>query len=191
MIERPELPLTDGAVKLRPFEMSDVGDVTAACQDREISRWTDAIPWPYNDGHAYGWISAHPGLWERGEVAPFAIVSAEDGNFLGAISLIFPQGRPPAVGYWVARWGRNRGVATAALVVIANWGFDTLDIRSIILATMVGNVASERVAQKAGFTFLGETSDYRPPRNPDNVYSVKEWERKNPSVGSPRQSEVK
>jgi hypothetical protein len=60
MIGQPELPLTDGAVELRPFEMSDVEDVTEACQDREISRWTDAIPWPYSEDHARDWISA---LW--------------------------------------------------------------------------------------------------------------------------------
>ena len=181
MIERPELPLTDGVIHLRPFEMSDVGDVTAACQDPAISRWTDAIPWPYDEDHARGWISGHPGQWERGEVAAFAIVGAEDGNFLGAISLIFPEDRPPAAGYWVARWGRNHGVATAALVVIADWGFDTLGIGLITLATMLGNVASERVAQKAGFAFIGEVSDYRPPTNPESVYSVRRWERRNPS----------
>ena len=183
-LEKPEPPLTGGAVCLRPFDMSDVEDVTTACQDREISRWSNAIPWPYNEDHARGWISAHPGLWERGEVAPFAIVGAEDGNFLGAVSLTFPEDRLPAAGYWVAIWGRNRGVATAALMVITNWGFDTLGLESISLATMFGNVASERVAQKAGFTLIGETSDYTPPRNPENVYSVKQWERKNPSEGT-------
>jgi RimJ/RimL family protein N-acetyltransferase len=181
VIEPPELPLTDGTVQLRPFGMSDVGDVTAACQDREISRWTDAIPWPYTEDHARGWISAHPGLWERGEVAPFAIVGAEDGHLLGAVSLIFPEDRPPAAGYWVARWGRNRGVATAALVLVTDWGFDTLGLASITLATMLGNVASERVAQRAGYALVGETSDYRPPRNPGKVYRVRNWERRNPS----------
>jgi RimJ/RimL family protein N-acetyltransferase len=181
MVEKPDPALTDGAVLLRPFEMSDVGDVTAACQDRGISRWTDAVPWPYREDHARGWIATHPGLWERGDVTPFAIIGADDGNFLGAISLILPEDRLPATGYWVARWGRNRGVATAALVVITSWAFDTLGHDAIRLATMLGNVASERVAQKAGFAFIGETSDYRPPRNPGNVYRVKQWERRNPS----------
>jgi RimJ/RimL family protein N-acetyltransferase len=185
MIGRLELPLTDGAIQLRPFDLDDVGDVTDACQDREISRWTDAVPWPYTEDHARGWISAHPRWWERGEVAPFAIVDADDGSFLGAISLIFPEDRPPAAGYWVARWGRNRGVATAALVVITNWGFDALGLASITLATMLGNVASERVAQKAGFAFIGETSEYRPPRNPENCYRVRTWERKRPSGATP------
>ena len=184
MIERPELPLTDGAIQLRPFELGDVGDVTAACQDPEISRWTDAIPWPYNEDHARAWISAHPARWERGEVAPFAIAGAEDGSFLGAISLIFPEERPPAAGYWVARWGRNRGVATAALTVITDWGFETLGIGMIALATMIGNVASERVARKAGYILVGESPDYRPPGNPESVHRVKEWERRRPS-GTP------
>jgi RimJ/RimL family protein N-acetyltransferase len=114
-------------------------------------------------------------------VAPFAIVGGEDGNFLGAISLVFPEDRPPSAGYWVAQWGRNRGIATAALTVITAWGFETLGIGLITLATMFGNVASERVAQKAGYTFIGETLDYSPPRNPVSVYSVKEWERRRPS----------
>ncbi len=162
--------------------MRDVGDVTAACQDQEISRWTDAIPWPYYEEHAREWISTHDGLWERGEIAPFAIVAAEDGQFLGAISLIFAKDRPPGAGYWVARWGRNRGVATSALMMIIQWGFDTLELESVSLATMLGNVASERVAEKAGFSFIGETSDFRPPRNPERTYSVKQWVRRNPST---------
>ncbi len=174
---KSELPLPDGTIRLRPFEMTDVGDVTAACQDREISRWTDAVPWPYNEEDARGWISTHDGLWERGEGAPFAIVGAKAGEFLGAISLIFHKDRPPGVGYWVARWGRNRGVATGAVLIISQWGFDTLGLESLNLATMIGNVASERVAEKAGFSFISETSDFRPRPNAERTYSVKQWVR--------------
>jgi len=160
--------------------MSDVGDVTAACQDQEISRWTDAVPSPYTEEHARTWISTHDGLWARGEIAPFAIVEANDGKFLGAMSLIFSGDRPPGAGYWVARWGRNRGVATAALILVTQWGFDTLGLKSVSLATMLGNVASERVAEKAGFSFIGEISDFRPLRNPERTYSVKNWVRRKP-----------
>lgn len=180
MIHKPELPLTNGPVQLRPFQLSDVEDVTAACQDREISRWTDSIPWPYTEDHARGWISTHPGLWERGEVAPFAILGASDENFLGAVSLVFPEDRLPVAGYWVAKWGRNRGIATSALIAISQWGFDILGIGTLTLATMLGNVASERVAEKAGFVCIGESSDYRAPRNPENVYTVKNWELRRP-----------
>ncbi len=183
-VQKPDRPLSDGRVTLRTFELSDVADVTAACQDREISRWTDAIPWPYDEEDARAWICDHPGLWERGEIAPFAIVGAVDGRFLGSVSLGFPEELRPVGGYWVAPWGRNQGVATAALRLVVQWGFGSLGLQSIGLATMVGNVASERVAGKAGFSFVDETSDYRPPRNPDRTYRVKEWIIVNPLLTS-------
>jgi RimJ/RimL family protein N-acetyltransferase len=178
-LPRPNPPLSNGTVALRAFELADVADVTAACQDREISRWTDAIPWPYGEDDARGWISRHEGLWERGEVAPFAIVGAEKGEFLGAISLVFPEEGPPEAAYWVAAWGRRRGVATAALTLVTHWGFESLGLESITLATMLGNVASERVAQNAGFTLVGETSEYRTHWHPERTYSVKQWECRN------------
>jgi RimJ/RimL family protein N-acetyltransferase len=182
LLHKPDPPLTDGTIRLRPFEMSDVGDVTVACQDQEISRWTDAIPWPYNEDHACTWIATHDGLWERGEVAPLAIVGAEDRRFLGTVSLAVPEDRPAGVGYWVAKWGRNGGVATAAVMIVSQWAFESFGLESLNLATMLGNVASERVAEKAGFSFIGTTSDYRPLQNPQRTYNVKLWVRGNPST---------
>ena len=155
--------------------MTDIGDVTVACQDREISRWTSAIPWPYDEDDARGWISSHDDLWERGEEAPFAIVAREDGRLLGSAGLILIEDRPPAAGYWVANWERNHGVATRALQILTRWGFDSLGLDELTLVTMLGNVASERVAEKAGYLCASERAEYRPPRNPEQTYSVKEW----------------
>lgn len=181
-LQKPDPPLSNGAVKLRPFTLSDVGDVTAACQDREISRWTDAVPWPYEEEHARGWISRHEGLWERGELAPFAIVGVEAGELLGSVSLGFPEGRMPVGGYWVAAGSRNKGVATSALNLVTTWGFEWLELESISLATMLGNTPSERVAEKAGFALMGRTPDYRTPGSPERSYSVKEWILWNPAL---------
>lgn len=180
-MEKPILSLTDGIVRLRPFKMSDVEEVTAACQDPEISRWTDAIPWPYNEGHALEWISKHDGLWECGEIAVFAIEGSENGDFLGSISLFLFVDHPPEAGYWVAAWGRNRGVATVALSLVTGWGFDVLGLKSVSLATMFGNVASERVAEKAGFSFVGETTIHRPHWYPERSINVKQWQLQNPT----------
>jgi hypothetical protein len=43
------------------------------------------------------------------------------------------------------------GVATNALIVLTAWAFETLALEKIILKTMVGNDASRRVAERAGF----------------------------------------
>jgi RimJ/RimL family protein N-acetyltransferase len=43
--------------------------------------------------------------------------------------------------------------------------------------TLPGNVASERVAAKAGFVFIGMIQDYKPSRalDPEARHEVKRW----------------
>jgi hypothetical protein len=68
-LPQPPLPLSDGVVALRRFTLDDVLDVTRACQDPEIPRWTAGIPHPYEEHHALEWISRHDAMWPRA-VAP-------------------------------------------------------------------------------------------------------------------------
>ena len=58
------------------------------------------------------------------------------------------------VDYW------NKGYITEALSEIVNFGFDTLEINRIEAEVMQGNVASERVLSKLGFTKEGILRDW-------------------------------
>jgi RimJ/RimL family protein N-acetyltransferase len=178
-LPRSGLPLTDGTVDLRPFTLDDVPAVTAACQDPEISRWTASIPSPYEDEDARTWISAHDAQWERGAAAEFAVTAAVGGRLLGALGLHpFDWDHGSAsVGYWVVATERGQGVATRALRLGVNWAFRSLSLTSVGLVTMIGNVASEGVAEKAGFRMVEEITDYRHPFGPDRLYRVKRWTR--------------
>jgi RimJ/RimL family protein N-acetyltransferase len=65
------------------------------------------------------------------------------------------RARTTEIGYWVAPWGRNLGLATEATAAIARWvlvdcGFERLELRAA-----TGNIASQRVAEKAGFVREG------------------------------------
>lgn len=182
----PDLPapLSDGVVSLRRFSLHDVGDVTRACQDPDIHRWTASIPSPYEAAHARGWIEQHRELWERGATAPLAIVDTATGGFLGAISLQLDHGGPTeaAVGYWVAAWARRRGVATRALRLATTWGFEVLGLDELHLATKVGNVASERVAEHGGFECTGTDAAHHRPADPSDTFVVKEWRLERPAA---------
>jgi RimJ/RimL family protein N-acetyltransferase len=175
----PEPPLSDGVVTLRPFSLADVPSVTEACQDREISRWTAQIPWPYTEEDAIGWISRHPAMWQEGVRA----IIDQDAQFLGTIGLgsIDRSALLAGVGYWVAPWARNRGVATRALQLLAIWAFETLGLSTLGLTTMLGNLASERVAVKAGFAMVGVEEGFSPSVAPDKRFDVKHWVRAAPS----------
>ena len=83
-----EAPLSDGIVSLRRFTLDDVAEVTRACQDSEIVRWTASIPIPYAESDAQGWIERHSENWNSGFTASFAIVDATDDSFMGSINVI-------------------------------------------------------------------------------------------------------
>jgi RimJ/RimL family protein N-acetyltransferase len=173
-------PLSDGIVSLRRFTLDDVAEVTRACQDPEIVRWTASIPTPYAESDARGWIERHSQNWKTGFTASFAIVDATDGAFMGNVNVIVPPDEieRAALGYWVAEWVRARGVATRSLAIASKWAIDVLDPGELYLETLEGNVASERVAEKAGYVFVGYRSeDFTRPasRGMPETVRVKEW----------------
>jgi len=186
-LPEPVWPLSDGVVGLRRFTLDDVSEVTRACQDPEIHRWTASIPHPYEEHHAREWIAKHDEFWAEGTRAPFAICSAPRGDLLGSMSLddIDLKDRIAGVGYWAAPWARNRGVTTRALELLCRWGFDVLGLRVLHLMTLPGNRASERVAEKAEFSLAGQISDFRPSGalDRDAVYQVNHWKRQPVEAG--------
>jgi RimJ/RimL family protein N-acetyltransferase len=175
----PAWPLTDGVVVLRRFSLDDVPAVTRACQDPEIPRWTAGIPDPYEKRHAREWIAQHDRFWNEDGRAAFAFCAAETGELFGSMTLaeIDLADRSATAGYWAAAWARNRGATTRALKLVCAWGFASLGIDTVHLMTLPGNVASERVAEKAGFELIGTLDDYKPSRALDSEarYRVNRW----------------
>ena len=151
--ERVEL--TDGRVRLRSPRPDDVPDLVEACQDPEAIRWT-TVPQPYGVAEAQTWLGVVEDGWASGRNATFFISTAEHGDrYCGAIDLRLDSDGGAEVGFGVAPWARGSGVCTDALRLICRWGFDTLGLGRIEWLAHVGNDASRRVAEKAGFTYEG------------------------------------
>jgi RimJ/RimL family protein N-acetyltransferase len=152
-IALPAEPLRDGDTALRPWRESDVSKLVVLCQDAEITRWT-RVPTAYGITSARAWIAESRALVSEGISAPFAIVAAADDELLGSISLMrftWEHARGE-VGYLLGREARGHGHATRALRLISAWGFATLGLQRIDLYAATGNAASQRVAERAGFT---------------------------------------
>lgn len=58
-----------------------------------------------------------------------------------------------SVGYWIAAGARNRGIATRAVRLVCEWWPE----RPLHLTTHPDNIASQRVAEQAGFRRVGTT----------------------------------
>jgi RimJ/RimL family protein N-acetyltransferase len=135
-------------IVLRPFVSTDVASLVDALADEEIARWIPLIPVPYTPSDADSWLERCREVWQRSESYPFAIVGSETGELLGSIEAHADNG---TIGYWVAAHRRGRGIATQALKLICEWNRR----RPLWLTTHPDNVASQRVAEKAGFRRVG------------------------------------
>lgn len=59
------------------------------------------------------------------------------------------------MGYWVRTSQTRRGIATAAVRLIARFGFEDLGLRRLELLIATDNFASRRVAEKVGARLEG------------------------------------
>ena len=160
----PGEPLIDGETALRAWRDSDLRPLVVACQDPEISRWT-RVPYPYGPSDARAYLLQRHDTLHAGTAAPFAIVSAADRDQqLGSISLMrFSwQHARAEVGYWLAEDARGQGHVTRAVRLITEWGFRHLGLERIDLLAATGNPASQRVAERCGFTREAVLRSYLP-----------------------------
>ena len=153
---QPRLELSAGGqlAALRAPEQRDIAGIVTACQDPESARWT-TVPSPYTAADAEFFVNGYaPDKWLRGEGAVFAIADHDDA-YAGSMDLRLVGPRTGDVGYLVAPWARGRGYASAALRAICAWGFDTFGLHRIEWQAYLGNDASRRTAEKAGFSVEG------------------------------------
>jgi RimJ/RimL family protein N-acetyltransferase len=135
---------------LRPWRPADAPEVLAVCQDPEIARWV-TIPQPFLAADADAFIQASMTMWRDGTGAAFAIVDAATERLLGAVTRFGPDGHQATFGLWLATAARGRGVGARALRLVADWTFATTAAIRLDAFIMVGNEASNRMVERAGF----------------------------------------
>lgn len=139
------------SLTLRPFTTVDIPWVHEVSQDPLLQHFVQ-VPSPYRLEHAAFFVEqvAITG-WETRERAEFVVEDASTGTRLGRVGLGLGERGAAEVGYWVKPQSRGRGVAARAVRALCRWAFDTLDVELVEWRCEVGNVASRRVAEKAGF----------------------------------------
>jgi RimJ/RimL family protein N-acetyltransferase len=97
-----------------------------------------------------------PSLAASGRLLPLAAVEGETGEVIGAGMLhhLDSQRKIVEIGYFVLPAARGRGFATAIARLLAEHAF-SLGLERVAAYVNVGNTASERVLERAGFTREG------------------------------------
>ncbi|MFK3980974.1 GNAT family N-acetyltransferase [Micromonospora sp. NPDC050397] len=146
----------DGEIRLRQPEERDLDAIVTACRDPETVRWT-TVPDPYQRSDAEFYAHRYTSdRWARGRGAVFVIADPDD-NYAGTIEVRLAADDPGLadVGYLVAPHARGRGYCSRGLAAVCAWTFGSLGVGRIEWRAHLGNDASRRAAEKAGFTVEG------------------------------------
>ena len=152
----PPVELTSQRVLLRPYRLEDASVVFAAAMESvdTVGRW---MPWchaGHTEAESIAWIEKCHAMWQSGEAYEFAMFDSTDEYVGGAGLNQFHRLHNLAnLGYWVRQSRQRRGLATAAVRILAKFGFETLRLTRIEIVAASENSPSRRVAERAGAQF--------------------------------------
>jgi len=140
---------------LRQPVLADAEWMTTACQDSDIQRWT-LVPRPYKQEHALGFIDN-----TINEAHRWVIEQQGTNEAVGVVGIhtIDLDTGDADTGYWIAPWGRRRGAATYALLLVEQFAVTIPSIKFLSAHIAETNVASRATASRAGFINMGSAQE--------------------------------
>jgi RimJ/RimL family protein N-acetyltransferase len=140
-------------VSIRPYRDADAEPLRDAVLESvvEIGRWMSWCHAGYSAEQAVQWVSSCQAKLHENTEYNFVITNAA-GTLLGgcALNLLNHVHRLANLGYWVRTSATSRGVATAAVRLLTEFAFTQTQLARLEIVCALGNVASQRVAEKAG-----------------------------------------
>lgn len=156
--------LVDGTVRLRPHREDDVQRMVQACTDAVTQAWLPDLPAPYTAVNAQAHLEEIRGHHADGVSLYWAFTPPGQDVLAGEVGLfgLSPLGETHSVeiGYWTHPEARRRGLTTAAVRLAVRHALLPQDVGGLganraLVRAADGNVASQRVAVKAGLRPCG------------------------------------
>lgn len=145
-------------LRVRRYRLTDDHDLYEAAR-ASIREVYPFLPWchpGYSLAESRAWLKSIRPEWENGVSYAFAIRDKLSDQLIGGCGMNRIDQHPVMnLGYWTRSDYAARGVATEATVGLAEFGFTHLGLQRIEIIMSVENVASQRVAEKAGSQFEG------------------------------------
>jgi RimJ/RimL family protein N-acetyltransferase len=144
--------VSNDEVRIRRYRTEDIARLFEAAHEsvNELFPW---MPWchpNYSIEESSAYISSREAVWNQKTEFDYAILDVKTDRFLGGVGLnqFNRDHNFGNLGYWVRSSSAGHGVATAAAHLAARLGFEDLGLQRIEIVAAVGNLASQRVAEK-------------------------------------------
>jgi RimJ/RimL family protein N-acetyltransferase len=147
----PSPAISSDRLDLREFHPDDLGLTSEVA----VSGEPEALPpgVPTTAEQLAEWFANGMHLAGRGTAVHLMMLDRASGKIVGSITVFHAdwQVRSAEIGYGVRSDTRGKGYASEALAAVARWALTEGGIQRVWLTTNTDNVASTRVAEKAGF----------------------------------------
>ncbi|GBD91270.1 ribosomal-protein-serine acetyltransferase [bacterium BMS3Abin04] len=140
---------------LRKFTYDDLNDISEYASNPEITKY---VQWEAHRSktETLEFLNIVVEMYIKHRPAPWGIELKEEKKIIGTIGFtkIFPEEFSCEVGYTLSQNYWNRGLMTEALKKILEYGFDVMDLNSIIAHCIVENEQSAKVLLKSGMNYV-------------------------------------
>jgi RimJ/RimL family protein N-acetyltransferase len=163
----PDPPLADDVVALRAWRDDDLEQRFAAFDNPECLAHSWSLLEPHTVAHQEASMRGEEGRRLAGKDVHLAVTdAAEPETLFGGCSVygLDLYRSSASVGYWLVPAARGRGVATRTVRLLAGWAFGHLGVERLELTCGTDNLASQRVAERCGFTHEGVLRSHMPFR---------------------------
>ena len=137
-------------IKIRPLKLSDKAELAKLANNKKIwDNLRDYIPYPYKESDAEFFINL-----TKNEDPKQTYGIEYNEELSGVIGLVVQKDvyqKSAEIGYWIGEpfWGN--GIATKAVELITEYGFNKLDLNRIYTGVFEYNIASMKVLEKNGY----------------------------------------
>jgi len=142
--------LQHGKIILRSLNDNDSTELAQLANNKKIwDNLRDVIPFPYTIDDAIFFINM---VKEENPVMTFVIEF--ERHLCGVIGLVGQKDvyrKTAEIGYWIGEPYWNKGIATVAVQLITEYGFDQLDYVRIHTGVFEYNTGSMKVLEKNGY----------------------------------------
>lgn len=164
-------------VNLRSVELSDAYAIFSLINSNRIKlrQWLTFVDATQNVNYTKSYIE---GTRIYNPIGDIVFVIEYCNTIVGLIGFeaINLYRRKAELGYWISPEYQGKGIMTQAVSIALRYGFDSFSFNRIEIKCAVGNVKSNRIAEKFGFTFEGTERDGELLSNGDfvdvRVYSL-------------------
>jgi RimJ/RimL family protein N-acetyltransferase len=150
---KPPASLTDGVVVLRRYREGDRAVCLSTMRDPQVRRWLN-MPASPADRDFDALLRTIEAGFSSGERLDYAVTTVDDDSAYGGVIASRRHRDNWELAYVCSEAGRGRGSMTRAVRLLAGWLLDE-GIGRLEIRTHPDNVASQRLAERAGFTREG------------------------------------